>query len=128
MLELALIITLFSLLVLAAIDIGRLYGVNEQVTNAAHEGAKLAAQYYSPSSGYTDNSTIAGYVRGQIVQEGLLDSNKITSLTVTEPPAYTEESVVSVSVGYRFSFYGPWALFPGLSNISIFSTSAEAIP
>lgn len=121
-------LTLFSLLILGALDIGRLYGVNEQVTNAAHEGAKLAAQYYNPRSGYTDNATIASFVRSQIVQEGMLDNNKIVGLTVTEPPAYSEETVVSVTVQYRFNFYGPWSMVPGLSNVSVSATSAEAVP
>src|SRR5690348_6047026 len=79
--ELALCMTFLMLMLLGAIDMARLYGTAESVTNAAHEGAKVAAEYYTADSG--NPSALTTLVKSQIVQEGLLDPSKIASLTVT---------------------------------------------
>ncbi|HZT96575.1 MAG TPA: TadE family protein [Chloroflexota bacterium] len=116
--ELALILTVFSLLLLGAVDVARLYGTSVQVTNAAHEGAKLAAEDYSSYSG--NPSGLAALVKSQVVQEGLLDPNSISDLSVTTQtpttPDYPGEQIVQVSLRYKFTFVGPWSYVLGFSN------------
>jgi hypothetical protein len=59
-------------------------------------------------------------VKTQIVQEGLLNKNSISSLQVTsqtpDNPDYPGEQIVQVSLRYQFTFLGPWKLLPGLTN------------
>lgn len=128
--ELALVATVCLLLTLGVIDIARLYGTSEALTNAAHEGAKVAAEYYSNYSG--NPSGLDSLVENQIVQEGILDPNSISNLQVTlqdpQTPDYPGEQIVQVSFKYKFSFFGPWRLIPGLTNPTTIGpfTSAEA--
>ena len=132
--ELGLIVILLCIVALGATDVARLFGADETVTNAAHEGAKLAAmdcQKYSCDSG-GDLSGLTSMVKNQIIQESGLDSSKLsTSVTVISPTtaAYTgEKATIQVSVQYRFRFFGPWALLPSVGQTTTMSaTSAEVV-
>lgn len=110
--------TLFTFLLLGALDMGRLFGTEEQLTNAAREGAKVAAEYYNSYSG--NMSGLNTLVLNQIAQEGLLDTGNISNLQVAvatpSPADYTGEQIVKVSFRYKFSFIGPWSLLPGVTN------------
>lgn len=116
--EMALVMSMFGFLILGVVDIGRLFGTNEQLTNAVHEGAKVAAEYYS--SYQSNPSGLSTLVENQIVQESQLNPNNITNLQITlqnpSSPDYTGEQIVQVSFQYKFSFIGPWGLVPGLTN------------
>ena len=116
--EMCILMTLFSFLVLGCLDMGRLFGTEESLTSAAREGAKVAAEYYNSYS--SNPSALNTLVKNQIVQEGLLDSNSISNLTVSvdnpTTPDYPGQQIVQVSFRYKFAFYGPWSLIPGLTN------------
>jgi Flp pilus assembly protein TadG len=116
--ELALCMTFLTLMVLGAVDMARLYGTAEQVTNAAHEGAKVAAEYYDSYS--SNPSGLTALVKSQIVKEGLLNSSSIVNLSIsTQTPAtpdYSGQQIVQVTLQYKFNFLGPWRMIPGLTN------------
>ncbi|HEV3312739.1 MAG TPA: TadE family protein [Chloroflexota bacterium] len=130
MVELAAALTVCLLLSLGIIDISRLYGTEESLVNAVHEGAKVAAEYYNSYPG--NPSGLSNYVESQIAQEGLLNENQITNLQITlktpSPVDYPGEQIVQVSFQYQFNFDGPWSLIPGLGNPYTLPavTSAEA--
>lgn len=128
--ELAFTITVCLLLCLGVLDIARLFGTAESMENAVHEGAKVAAEYYT---NYGANSSgLASYVKSQIAQEGLIDANNITNMQITtqtpSPTDYPGEQIVQVTFQYRYTFYGPWGMVPGFSNPFTMPsvTSAEA--
>ena len=74
MIELALCMSVCLLICLGIIGITRLMGTSEAMVNAVHEGAKIAAEYYSS---YTNNpSGLAAYVKSEIAQEALLNSEQ----------------------------------------------------
>ncbi len=128
--ELALVLSVLTLVVLGVVDMARLYGAEEGLTNATHEGAKIAAEYYSQYSG--NQAGLVSLVKSQVVQEGLIDASNVTNLQVTlqnpSTPDYTGQQIVQVSMQYKFTFWGPWSLIPGFSNPLTLPavTSAEA--
>lgn len=73
--EIALVTPILMLLALGAVDYGRAYWVQIQLTNAAHAGAEYGSRNYTDTTGMTAAATAAFPASGTVP--------KVSALTVT---------------------------------------------
>jgi Flp pilus assembly protein TadG len=93
-LEMAIVLPLFLLLVFGIIEFGRLMIVLEIVTNAAREGARRAVvagsndtQVFTTVDNYLSQSDISGYTRS--IAPSLADASRGDPVTVTVSVPYS---------------------------------------
>lgn len=86
MVEMALVLPLFVMLVLGIIEFGRAMMIANLVTNAAREGARMAVLDGSTNADVT--STIRTFLRSAI-SSSLSDSDMPVTITITAAPGNT---------------------------------------
>ena len=119
--EFALVATVLLMLVLSAVDLGRLFYARITVTNAAREGAMAAAQ--SPGSAATVTAAATREARNSGVTVQPADVALSCSPSCTK--AYGTK--VTVTVTGHFDILSPliWAIFSNRPDVS-FASSATA--
>ena len=114
MVEMALILPIFLLLTVGLIEFGRAFMVQQMVTNASRDGARLGSL---PGIG---NSEVEASVR-QSLTVGRIDSN-VVRVTVTPTNLQEAQTGAQVRVGIQVAFQdvswmpAPW--FLGQANLS----------
>jgi len=107
--ELALVLPLVVMLIFGALDVGRLFNAQIVITEAAREGARVAAVECAlgTTSCTTDVNTR--------VQSALTGLDLTQSSVTLSPGPYVSGSPVTVQVDYSISFITPiiGALIPG---------------
>jgi Flp pilus assembly protein TadG len=120
MLEGALVMTTFVILLIGAMDFGRLGFAYNSVTFAAHQAARFAATNGSSSGHAATVATIRANADGNLV--GLNASNLTVSVTWT--PNNNPGSQVQVVVSYGFK---PLVVPISSSSLTLKSTAVDTI-
>ncbi len=100
--EFALVVPLLLILLLGVVEFGRAWNAYQVVTDAAREGARIAA--VSDATGLTVDS-VTNTVRNAIARAGLQDSATISVAGFRAGRG--TPTTVDVSYPYRFTFLGP---------------------
>jgi Flp pilus assembly protein TadG len=121
MVEFALVATVLLLLVLSAVDLGRLFYARITVTNAAREGAMAAAQ--SPGSA----ATVTAAATRETQNSGVTVQPADVSLSCNPSCTKAYGTTVTVTVTGHFQVLSPliWAIFSNRPDVS-FASSATA--
>ena len=120
LLESALVIQVFVLLVFGAIEFGRLIYTYNFIAYAAREGTRYASVRGNDSGHPASASAVSTYVKGEAIA---LKSANIT-VTTTWSPDNHAGSVVRVKVSYT---YAPLLRFILPNSLSLASTSQTVI-
>jgi Flp pilus assembly protein TadG len=120
MLEGALMLTTFVILLIGAMDFGRLGYTYNSVTFAAHQAARFAATNGSASGHAASVSTIQSNAKGNMVG---LDASKLT-VSVTWTPNNNPGSQVQVVVSYGFQ---PLVVPISSNAITLKSTAVDIV-
>ncbi len=107
--ELALVLPMVVLLVFGALDVGRMFNAQIVITEAAREGARIAA--VECALGTTNCATDVN----TRVQSALTGLDLTKSNVILSPGPYTSGGAVTVQVNYTIGFITPLigALIPG---------------
>jgi len=107
--ELALILPILVTLIFGALDVGRLFNAQIVLTQAAREGARVAA------AECTLNATTCASDVTAHVHSALTGLNVASSTVTLSPGPYVSGAAVTVQVHYVISFITPYigALIPG---------------
>jgi Flp pilus assembly protein TadG len=120
MLEGALVMTTFVILLIGAMDFGRLGFAYSSVTYAAHQAARFAATNGSSSGHAASVATIQSNADSNLIG---LSANSLT-VSVTWTPNNSPGSQVQVVVSYAFQ---PLVIPISSSSITLKSTAVDII-
>jgi len=120
MIEMAIVVTLFSLAVLGTIDMARAVWTRSQLGYAAASAARYAAVHGSNSSQPASESSLRNFIADHTEA---LDVDNLT-VNATWDPDNTRGSVVSIALEYRFSVITPLLPF---STITFNSNARRVI-
>lgn len=115
LLEFALVMPLLLILVVGVIEFGRAWNMQQIITDAAREGARKAAIYDPDVTQAMVENTVKNALAGGRIQP--------STATITTNGWDADQNfpvTVTVSVPYRFTFFGPlikWTT--GESNITL---------
>ena len=130
--ELALLLPVLVLILLAATDFARILADSVSLSNAAKQVAVYASRTYDP--GFDASITcLLPHARAMVADEvGSTGPGAAVALTVTSPPAamsgYTGEQTVQATVSSRFTFVTPLlnTLF-GQGGVAVTQAAAETL-
>lgn len=95
--EMALVLPIFILLVMGIIDFGRLFNAQISITHASREGARQAAVG-------TSDTQVVSLVKGAATN---LDPTRITVTILPGPSSRQKGASITVTVGYRLELITP---------------------
>lgn len=105
--EMAVVVPVLLFMVLGSLDLGRIYFANIAITNAAREGAHMAALDYDD---YSSSTALAGDIHSQVIAEtagslelGTSNANITTTVNTDSGVPFTETSQITVTVTYSFT-------------------------
>ncbi len=132
--ELALGVTVLLMLVMGIADLGRAYFTYVALGNAAGEGASYGSFYPTcpyatsgPSCGDPDN---VDYRTRHESQQGLIDTSKISSVTVelSDPQNPQAGDTITVTVQYDYEWITPFfRTFTGQSSIGLRARATQPV-
>lgn len=113
--EFALVLPILLILVVGIIEFGRAWNMHQIITDAAREGARKAAIADESVTQTQVENTVRTALAG-----GRIDPSTATITTNGWGAATGDPATITVSVPYRFTFFGPiieWST--GESNITL---------
>jgi Flp pilus assembly protein TadG len=113
--EFALVLPLLLILVVGIIEFGRAWNMHQIITDAAREGARKAAIFDEATTQADVQNTVQTALAG-----GRIDPSIATITTNGWDGSRGDPATITVSVPYRFTFFGPlieWST--GESNITL---------
>ncbi len=109
LLEGAITLLLFFMLIFGVLEFGRAYNLYQVATNAAREGARLSVAPFPGTNTLPTDAEVAAQVQKFLDSAGARGATVVVSQTAAGPevnnvtPVYTQ---VDVTVPYRFLFFG----------------------
>jgi Flp pilus assembly protein TadG len=125
--EMALLVPVLTMILLGAIDFGRVFYAYITVSSAAHEAAVYAGRHFAPTVDVTPNAlatVIAGESKG-FLKVGTAPNGNTTVTGPTLVTDYYEVPLVQVQVTYSFR---PMTPIPLKGPVPVSVTAASPMP
>jgi len=128
--ELALLLPIFMVLIYAAVDFGRAYYMAQEVASAAHAGAEYGSQNPTDTAGMQAAAQIAAPdVPGLSISTPTYgcecaNGSSYSASCYSTPTCTGNNPVYLVSVTASVS-YSPWIRYPGIPNPIQISTTSK---